>query len=317
MALPGCAPSTPSARRGSGARGETPHPTARRPAAQTSTAVCTKTANRRDRDAAPPDERDRARRRVEQRHMGESGVSQRVGERLRHHADAVTRGDADDQLLDARRGRRRRAGGVGEARGDRVRAVPAAVGAARAARRGSPRRSATFSELRRASGCSAGSTATRRSSSTTCDSSVASENGRRTTATSTLPSASAPGPSPQASERRSSCDLRVRVAEVAHEARGRQHGGGVEADPQAALLAARLRLDLGERLGVEREHAASAAAAATRPPRSAATLREVRRSSSTPSWRSKVRIAVLSGGWAIPSRLAARPKWSSSATATK
>ena len=33
--------------------------------------------------------------------------------------------------------------------------------------------------------------------------------------------------------------------------------------------------------------------------------------------RSKVRIAVLSGGCAIPSRFAARPKWSSSATAMK
>ena len=46
-------------------------------------------------------------------------------------------------------------------------------------------------------------------------------------------------------------------------------------------------------------------------------LREVRRSSSTPNWRSNVRIAVLSGGCAMPRRLAARPKWSSSATAMK
>ena len=47
------------------------------------------------------------------------------------------------------------------------------------------------------------------------------------------------------------------------------------------------------------------------------SLRLVRSSSSTPSRRSSCRIARDSGGCAIPSRRAARPKCSSSATATK
>ena len=47
------------------------------------------------------------------------------------------------------------------------------------------------------------------------------------------------------------------------------------------------------------------------------TPRRSRSSSSTPSRRSSWRIARDSGGWAIPSRTAARPKCSSSATATK
>ena len=202
-----------------------------------------------------------ARRRVEQRHVDEAGVAQRVGERLRHHADAVAGGDADDQLLDARgRRRRRRARRRSGAGRPRSRRVQPPCGAARRARR----LAAQVRDVQRASRARAGarpaSTATRRSSNTTCDSSVGSANGRRTTATSTLPSASAPGPSPHASEREVELDLRVRVAEVAHEARRREHGGGVEADPQAALLAARLRDSSSASVSrVERQHAAPAA----------------------------------------------------------
>ena len=48
-----------------------------------------------------------------------------------------------------------------------------------------------------------------------------------------------------------------------------------------------------------------------------ATVRLVRSSSATPSRRSSWRIARDNGGCAIPSRCAARPKCSSSATATK
>src|SRR5207302_1030774 len=47
------------------------------------------------------------------------------------------------------------------------------------------------------------------------------------------------------------------------------------------------------------------------------TRREVRSNSSAPSSRSSRRIRWLSGGWAIPSRSAARPKCSSSATTRK
>ncbi len=73
-----------------------------------------------------------------------------------------------------------------------------------------------------------------------------------------------------------------------------------------------------------RRSAASTASRAARPSRSSTdpasvsvTARLVRSSSATPSRRSSCRIARDSGGCAIPSRCAARPKCSSSATATK
>ncbi len=73
-----------------------------------------------------------------------------------------------------------------------------------------------------------------------------------------------------------------------------------------------------------RRSAASTASRAARPSRSrtapasvSATARRVRSSSVTPSRRSSCWIARDSGGCAMPSRSAARPKCSSSATATK
>src|SRR5699024_1120810 len=47
------------------------------------------------------------------------------------------------------------------------------------------------------------------------------------------------------------------------------------------------------------------------------TERVVRLNSEVPSSASRARIVRLRGGWAMPRRSAARPKWSSSATATK
>ena len=87
------------------------------------------------------------------------------------------------------------------------------------------------------------------------------------------------------------------------------------------MLVARMRGTLGRRLpGVDEE----ALAAAARPLFAAApsTLTEVARAvgdrwQQLESRRSSCRIARDSGGWAIPSRCAARPKCSSSATATK
>src|SRR6202034_4030429 len=50
-------------------------------------------------------------------------------------------------------------------------------------------------------------------------------------------------------------DLRITGLECAHEAGRGCDGRGVEADPQAVLLAARLDVDVGKRLRVDREHA--------------------------------------------------------------
>ena len=78
-------------------------------------------------------------------------------------------------------------------------------------------------------------------------------------------------------------------------------GEGVEADE--SLLT-------GESVAVRK-------LASTSPAGVSATVRLLRSSNPVPSRRSRFRIAFDSDGWAIPSRAAARPKCSSSATARK
>ena len=92
--------------------------------------------------------------------------------------------------------------------------------------------------------------------------------------------------------------------------------GARESDREAAVLAARRAAGVLDRR-VDRGEDARARSSSTSPAGASSTLRVVRYSSGSPSSASKRRICCESGGWAMWSRSAARPKCRSSATATK